>query len=128
MTNLEYYKDELKQYIYDCSIGKIHGYKSVYKYDEVGGGITEFIKAHPEIWEGDINSEEVVDWFLEEHKKPIRLTKLEKDILENLFYSCLEFCDYPHLLNLRKIGHFKGIEDTSMTLTEILKNCEVIDD
>ena len=124
MTNLEYYADELKKYIYDYSERR-GGY---YKNDDVAGGIREFIKDHPEIWEDDINAEEVIDWFLEEHIKAIKLTKLEKDILENLFYSCLEFCDYPHLLNLRKIGHFKGVENTELKIKDILENCEVIGD
>lgn len=124
MINLEYYKKELKKCIYDYS----EGYGGYYKSDDVAGGIRAFISDHPEIWEGDINAEEVIDWFLEEHIKPIKLTKLEKDILENLFYSCLEFCDYPHLLNLRKIGHFKGVENTKLKIKDILENCEVVDD
>ena len=123
MTNLEYYADELKEYIYECS--EEEGF---YKFDDVANGVRRFIQRHPEIWECDINAEEVVDWFLAEHIKPIKLTKLEKDILENLFYSCLEFCDYPHLLKLRKIGHFKGVENTKLKIKDILDNYEVVDD
>ena len=125
MTNLEYYAEELKKYIYDYS----EGYGGYYKNEDVSGGIRFFIKDHPEIWEGDINAEEIIDWFLAEHIEPIRLTKLEKNLLEELFFSVdKEFCYYTHLLNLHKRGHFKGIKDTDLKIGYILENCEVICD
>lgn len=124
MTNLEYYADELKKYIYDYS-ERCGGHL---KSDEVANGVRIFINMHPEIWEDDINAEEAIDWFLSERIDRIRLTKLEKDILEEIFYSNNEFCYYSYLVNLRKRGHFKGIENTKLKIKYILENCEVIDD
>lgn len=73
-------------------------------------------------------SEKGFGWLLEEHKEPIKLKKWEYDLIrtndcshENLFYT---FATYR---NMKRVGHFSGIKDTSMTLEEILNNCEVIE-
>lgn len=123
MTNLEYYADELKKYIHDYSEGG-GGY---YKFDDVSGGVRTFIQRHPEIWEGDINAEEAIDWFLAEHKELIKLKQWERDLMRLYPYS-QTFNDCSALRGMKNRGYFKGVEDESMTVIEILESCEVVDD
>lgn len=75
------------------------------------------------------NIRRAIDFLLQERKEPIKLKKWEYDLIrtndcshENLFYT---FATYR---NMKRVGHFSGIKDTSMTLEEILNNCEVVDD
>lgn len=118
MTNLEYYKDEIKEeflkhhYLGDVvyRVASNNGYK-VYRNSE-----------------DDIN---LIDWLLEEHKEPIKLKQWEYDLLtiyENYTESKKLTLDnaiiiYPML----RAGYFKGVHNTSMTLKEILENCEVVE-
>lgn len=124
MTNLEYYADGLKKYIYDYS-ERCGGHL---KSDEVANGVRIFINMHPEIWEGDINAEEAIDWFLSEHVTPIRLKQWEKDLLEISDYQETRFDFYTGLSKMKKRGYFEGITNTNMGIKEILENCEVVDD
>lgn len=71
-----------------------------------------------------------VQTLIEEHKEHIKLTTLEYVFLDCLSYlgngaKRFEYYDVTKYLLYTK-GHFKGITDTSMTLQEILANCEVV--
>ena len=66
-------------------------------------------------------------WFKEPYKPKIKLTKWEYDLLsiQKLPKDVNTFELFGTYMNMKEKGHFKGITDTSMTLEEILKNCEV---
>lgn len=76
-----------------------------------------------------------VKTLLEEHKEPIKikLAQWEYDFLNTLRkYHATTFmsdkfneylCD-----DMKQKGHFKGVHDKTMTLQEILDNCEVVED
>lgn len=77
---------------------------------------------------------DLIDLLLKEHKEPIKLKQWEYDLLA----SFREFAgDHVNKLTLDNTiiispmlikGHFKGVTDTSMTIYEIIENCEVVDD
>lgn len=81
MTNLEYYKNELKRYI-----KKNPKFLSL-KSDVIGKAFTLFSYERIDIWCNDewAETEHFIDWLLEEHKEPIKLKQWEKDVLS--FYS-----------------------------------------
>ena len=115
MTNLEYYKDEIKEeflkhhYLGDVvyRVASNNGYK-VYRNSE-----------------DDIN---LIDWLLEEHKEPIKLKQWEYDLIRtNDSSHNTSFRTFNTYINMKSIGYFDGITNTSMTLKEILENCEVIE-
>ena len=74
-------------------------------------------------------SEKGFGWLLEEHEEPIKLTKFEYDLLRtnDRSHECNSFQWFNTYRNMKAIGYFKGITNTSMTLKEILENCEVIE-
>lgn len=72
--------------------------------------------------------EKGIEWLLEEHKESIKLKKWEKDLLELGYGNKCIFENYGELLAMRDIGYFKGITDITMTVKEILDNCEVTED
>lgn len=124
MTNLEFYKD----YIYE--IQKDLFDKGLCIKDSIGIAICN-------VYEKQIGLSAfmptVLDWLLEEHKEPIKLKQWEKDLLEVGYCTNRRFCDFDDLLALCDRGYFRGVTDikgsgdTSMTIQEILDNCEVID-
>lgn len=69
--------------------------------------------------------------LLEEHREPIKikLAQWEYDLIEtndkSRDYRFEDFKTYQYMLDK---GHFKGVYDKTMTLKEILDNCEVIED
>lgn len=68
---------------------------------------------------------EALEWLFSEEK--IKLTKLEYDLLE-YFNGDLSKIGSSSIFNaLKKKGYYETI-DPDMTLTEILENCEVIND
>ena len=123
MTNLEYYKDEIvkmirKGHTLGCCVCHVMN-----KIDE--NSPCEGYKC---------TEEKFCDWLLEEHKEPIKLMSWEKDLLDTLVYGDNNYRQ-SRLYNVvclegmkRRYGHFKGVTDISMTLGEILDNCEVVDD
>ena len=122
MTNLEYYKDELKRYI-----KKNPKFLSL-KSDVIGKAFTLFSHERIDIWCNDewAETEHFIDWLLEEHKEPIKLKKWEYDLLK-----CYqetkddgEFVDHYILKEMQYKGHFQGV-DYNLTIEEILENCEV---
>lgn len=124
MTNLKYYKDELKRYI-----KKNPKFLSL-KSDVIGKAFTLFSHERIDIWCNDewAETEHFIDWLLEEHKEPIKLKKWEYDLLK-----CYqetkddgEFVDHYILKEMQYKGHFQGV-DYNLTIEEILENCEVVE-
>lgn len=110
MTNLEFYRKEIKDYLDDNLsnrdlLSETFGYK-------IGYG-ENFVR-------------KFVDWMLQEYKEPIKLKQWEYDLLDIYANRNTEFKKYDLFRELSAKGHFEGIEDTSMTSKEILDNCEVI--
>lgn len=70
---------------------------------------------------------DIIPYLLKEHKESVKLTQFEFDLLKAEYESFgdarLTYCNVLH--NLKNKGYFKGVEDTTMTLKEILDNCEV---
>lgn len=118
MTNLEFYKDEIKDvFVHD-------------KY--LCDSIRRVASRHGYDTKGFVSEGKVIDWLLEEHKEPIKLKQWEKDFI----ISCTESYAYEEkdrvinywtLKSMIKKGYFKGITDTNMGIKEILGNCEVED-
>lgn len=124
MTNLEYYKDELKRYI-----KKNPKFLSL-KSDVIGKAFTLFSHERIDIWCNDewAETEHFIDWLLEEHKEPIKLKKWEYDLLKvyQKFKDDGEFSDHFILIEMQYKGHFQDV-DYNLTIEEILNNCEVVD-
>ena len=115
MTNLEFYKNEFIKRVREngCFWGDVL---------EIRYGFVGCDKPCDECLKDG------VDWLLKEHKESIKLKQWEYDLL--LAYSCnstAKFEDSSVLLKMKEKGNFKKITDTSMTLEEILNNCEVIE-
>lgn len=119
MTNLEFYKD----YIYE--IQKDLFDKGLCISDSIGVAICN-------VYEKQIGLSAfmpmVLDWLLEEHKEPIKLTKFEYDLLK-----CYqetkddgELVDHYILKEMQYKGHFQNV-DYNLTIEEILDNCEVVE-
>lgn len=117
MTNLEYYKYEIKEkYLKQGYLGDVVfqvAKKYGYKYDRSK--------------KNDIN---LIDWLLSEYKEPIKLKKWEHDLIKidfslfkDHYFKASIIC-----MELKKAGYFKGIKDTNMIVEEILNNCEVEDE
>lgn len=123
MTNLEFYKDELKRYI------KNNPKEVSFKSDMIGEAFTLFSEERIDIWCNDewAESQHFIDWLLEEHREPIKLQQWEKDFLELADYKGYCFCAFVDYRAMKKRGYFKGIIDTDMTIEEILENCEVVE-
>lgn len=118
MTNLEYYKDEIYEMQRD-----LFENKDICVSRGVGIAICDVYEKYKGV---HAFMPMVLDWLLEEHKEPIKLKQWEKDLLEKFNNS--QFFDYvPPLFKMKDEGYFKGVADTSMTLKEILDNCEVIE-
>lgn len=123
MTNLEYYKDE----IYEMQRDLFENKDICFPYG-VGIAICDVYEKYKGV---HAFMPMVLDWLLDEHKEPIKLKRWEKDLLEVGYCTNRRFCDFDDLLALCDRGYFTGITDikgsgdTSMTLKEILENCEV---
>ena len=128
MTNLEYYKDELKRYI------KNNPKEESFKSDVIGTAFTLFSEERIGIWSNDEwkETKHFIDWLLEEHKEPIKLKQWEFELIGYIYRTSsvkkMFFVHYSELNYLRGVGYFKGITNEYMTLKEILENCEVIDE
>lgn len=116
MTNLEYYKDEIKEEFLK------HHYLGDVVYRVASNNGYKFYRNS----EDDIN---LIDWLLEEHKEPIKLKQWEYDLIRtnDRPHECNVFESFNTYRNMKAIGYFEGITDTSMTLKEILENCEVVE-
>ena len=123
MTNLEFYKDEIIK-----QIKKSYDDPAYTSYGQA------FCAAICRVYTKDkktpfygVYYEQVLDWLLEEHKEPIKLQQWEKDLVGCVVDGLNIFESYYSLMEMKRIGHFKGVTNTSMTLKEILENCEVIE-
>lgn len=126
MTNLEYLKKNFNKFkLYDedlfcelafiCKTGeRCEGFK--YERCSEGCGGCQFR-----------NIRNAIDYLLQEHKEPIKLTKFEYDLLMSYINKGYFFKNFSELKEMRHKGYFKGITDTSMKIQDILKNCEVIE-
>ena len=119
MTNLEFYKDE----IYEIQKDLFENKDICVPYG-VGIAICDVYEKHKGV---HAFMPMALDWLLEEHKEPIKLTKFEYDLLGSYINKGYCFYNFSELKEMRNKGYFKGIKDTSMMLREILKNCEVIE-
>lgn len=68
----------------------------------------------------------VAERFTVEKVKPFKLKQWEYDLLE-FCGDGTRFESWRTLMCLKEKGHFKGIENTGMRISYILKNCEVVD-
>lgn len=123
MTNLEFYKDQV-----------VETFKGELICDQIDG-INDSGKdcCSCPFYTDDVRSycnyRKIIDWLLEEHKEPIQLKQWEKDLIRtNNMSHDREFRSFNAYQSMKVIGYFKGITDTSVTLKEILDNCEVVDD
>lgn len=123
MTNLEYYKDEIKRHI------KNNTPSLSLKSDVIGDAFRLFAYERIGIWCNDewFESQHFIDWLLAERKEPIKLKQWEKDFLELADYKGYCFCAFGDYGAMKKRGYFKGVIDTNMTIEEILENCEVVE-
>lgn len=122
MTNLEHYKDELKEVIaHRLVMGNSIS-------DDIGDGFRDFAYKHIKEWiPDDKNSGSFVDWLLEEYKEKIELKQWEFDLLGN-YNSSNRFYESSTLQNMSDKGHFKGVKDKTMMIKEILDNCIIVED
>ncbi len=66
-------------------------------------------------------------WLLSEYVEPIVLTRFEYDLIDTNDQSHdRAFNSFATYRNMMDRGYFENIKDTSMTLKEILDNCEII--
>lgn len=116
MTNLKKHKNELLSYTGN----------SPYIDRAMQKAIAKFVYKHRFEIKGE-DPESLLNWLCEECDEPIKLKLFEKDIL-CMFGSSSKFEGYHFLMALKKKGHFKGIEDTSMTIKYILENSIIVAD
>lgn len=128
MTNLEYLKKNFNKFkLYDedlfcelafiCKTGeRCEGFK--YERCSEGCGGCQFR-----------NIRNAIDYLLQEHKEPIKLKQWEYDTIK--YHGKLsKFNDIYFLMAMKNKGYFKdmnSVEKCSMTIKEILDNCEVIE-
>lgn len=66
--------------------------------------------------------------LLEEHIDIIELKKWEFDLITtNNVSNKRTFESVDIYKNMKNIGYFEGVEDTSMTIQEILENCKIVE-
>lgn len=118
MTNLEFYKDEIvdllrRGHALGCATCMLMNRKAEEPFS------CHFV----------CEKEKVVDWLLKEHKEPIKLKQWEYDLIRaNEMSHDFRFKAFRTYRNMKAMGYFEGLTDLSMTLKEILDNCEVVDD
>lgn len=67
-------------------------------------------------------------FLAEEYKPKIKLNKFEYDLLRTNDQSHLrKFNSFAAYRHMKEVGHFKNVTDTSMTIQDILDNCEIED-
>lgn len=74
-----------------------------------------------------------LDWLKEEYKEPIKLTKWEYDLILN----CAKIYRYNDkdilensliIIDMKRKGYFKGLNDLNITLEEIKNNHIIVED
>ena len=124
MTNLEYYKDEFVCMLKKSKLTLCSCFEALNNHDDCD---TCPYNVENCAEEGLCNYRKFIDWLLEEHKEPIKLTKFEYDLLMSYINKGYFFKNFSELKEMRNKGYFKGITDTSMKIQDIIKNCEVIE-
>lgn len=124
MTNLEFYKDEILE---DVKNGRRLECAICLKKREKLDCNDPYCRYDTQCFETSF------EWMFNEHKEkePIKLKKWEYDLID--IYCNVRIWKNAKLKNtmlfeMKDKGYFKGVIDTSMTLEEILNNCEVVDD
>lgn len=118
MTNLEFYKDKIlenidKFYPLSCSVC------SVMNNFDIENGCSGV----------RCESTKALNWMLKEHKESIKLKRWEKDLLKS-FGDTASHYNFDYVISLsemKHMGYFEGVKDTSMELGDILGNCEVVE-
>ena len=123
MTNLERYKDEFVYMLNDNGYQPplCNYFEKIWAYSDCS--CCPFCTKD----ETGCDYQKFVDWLLEEHKEPIKLTKFEYDLLMSYINKGYSFKNHSELKEMRNKGYFEGVTDTSMPFREILKNCEVVE-
>lgn len=111
MTNLEYYREKIKDFLDD---------NLSYRYE-----LSDTFGYEIDYGENYVNR--FINWLLEEYKEPIKLKQWEYDLLNIYANPNSKFKSHTLLMELSAIGHFKGIKDTSMKIGDILDTCEVVE-
>ena len=119
MTNLEFYKDKILENI-----------NNRYNLDCAVCFVMNAFNTRDDCVNIECDSEEVINWMLEEHKEPIKLKEWEKDLLKSFGDTArtYEFEYFIPLMGMKNMGHFQGVTDTSLTIGEILRRRGFIDD
>lgn len=77
------------------------------------------------------SSSQIEDWLFKEYEEPIELTQFEYDLIHAMANNGARNYNFKNtvcdILKKEK-GYFKGIQDTNMSLLNILANCEVNND
>lgn len=77
------------------------------------------------------SSSQIEDWLFKEYEEPIKLTQFEYDLIHTMANNGARIYRFKDTIcdNMKKEkGYFKGIEDTNMSLSNILANCVVNND
>ena len=124
MTNLERYKDEFVYMLKKNKVMLCNCFEALNNHDDCDTCPYDVESCEKE---GCCNYRKFIDWLLEEHKEPIKLTQFEYDLLK-----CYqetkdngEFVGHYILKEMQYKGHFQDV-DYNLTIEEILDNCEVI--
>lgn len=73
---------------------------------------------------------QIEKWLFEEYEERIKLTQFEYDLIHTMVHTGGGIYEFKYSVcdtMKREKGYFKGIEDTNMTLGNILSNCVVKD-
>lgn len=77
-----------------------------------------------------MTNKEMVEFLNEEYKETVKLTQFEYDLISALYFNGESYYGFDYtacyFMKTEKI-YFNGVKDTSMTLKEILENCEVVE-
>ena len=111
MIKLEFYRDKIKDFLDENP-------KYINLLNERFGCKVDY---------GENYTDKFVDWLLEEYKEPIKLKQWEYYLLVIYARPNIEFKKHGLLMELSAKGYFKGIEDTSMKIKDILDTCEVVE-
>lgn len=117
MLNIEYYKNEINEYVANSKSPK-----DVYK---IRDAFYYFASKHMDEIK-DANN--LIDFLLSEYVEVFKLTKTDFIILDDLLEKRRKFREV-HLLNrLKEAGQFKYIDNTDVSIVTILNNCVIVED
>lgn len=115
MTNLEFHKSEFNSDLMMCQVAYICKH---------GKPCSNFFCRSCEFLE---STSDCVKAMVEPCKEKIKLKQWEYDLIRtNDMSHGRTFDSFNTYRSMKSCGHFAGIKNISMTLEEILENCEVI--